>query len=54
MAVKPRQGKGCEINIPVAIIDWLQTDGLFAQRFADKDLGAFPEEGSIRVNPLGL
>src|ERR1700748_2422886 len=42
------------MNLPVAIVDRFHTDGFSAQRLAYEDLCAFPEEGSIRINPLGL
>ena len=54
MAIEPRQGKGCKINLPVAIIDGLKSDGFSAERLADENLCALPEEGAIWINPLAF
>jgi hypothetical protein len=54
MTIKSRQGEGCKMNVPVAIIGRLHADEFSSQTLADKDLCALPEEGSIRINSLGL
>src|SRR5271156_6372169 len=54
MTIESRQGEGGKMNIPVAIVGRLHADEFSSQTLADKDLCAFPEEGSIRINSLGL
>jgi hypothetical protein len=54
MTVESRQGKGRKLSLRVAIVDGLHADGFSAQTLADKDLCAFQEEGSIRINPPGF
>src|ERR1700677_2173366 len=54
MTIESGQGEGGKMNVPVAILGLLHADEFSPQTLADKDLCAFPEEGSIRINPLGL
>src|SRR6202035_4367200 len=52
MTIESRQGEGGKMNFPVAIVGRLHADELSPQTLADKDLCAFPEEGSILINSL--
>src|ERR1700689_1115830 len=54
MTIESRQGEGGKMNVPVAIVGRLHADEFSPQALADKDLCAFPEEGSIRINSLRL
>src|SRR5271165_6759870 len=54
LAIESSQGKGGKVNVPVAIVGLLHGDEFSPQTLADKDLCAFPEEGSIRIHSLRL